>query len=206
MIGTTLEESKMFTALDPNLSKLNDAESKKALVGYLGRMGLENDKIISILETYKEARKGRYSTEAKEILSALITDVIFRNSTIRLLEAQSSHQRNTYNYIFTWKSPAFDGILGSCHALELPFVFGTYHLPKIDEFAGKGPDVEVLSHKIMDAWISFARTGNPNHDGIPKWPSYDNEKRATMFLGKEWKVVNAAFDKERAAWDGLLKI
>jgi para-nitrobenzyl esterase len=206
MIGTNLEESKLFTALDPNLRKLNDAESKKALVGYLGRLGLDNDKIISILETYKEARKGRDSTEAKEILAALITDVIFRNSTIRLLEAQSSHQRNTYNYIFTWKSPAFNGILGSCHALELPFVFGTYNLPKIDEFAGKGRDVEILSQKIMDAWISFARTGNPNHDGNPKWPSYDIENRATMFIGKEWKVVNAAFDKERAIWDGLLKI
>jgi para-nitrobenzyl esterase len=206
MIGTTLEESKLFTALDPNLSKLNDAESKKALIGYLGRMGLEKDRIISILETYKDARKGKYSTEPKEILSALITDVVFRISTIRLLEAQSSHQSNTYNYIFTWKSPAFDGILGSCHALELPFVFGTYNLPKIDEFAGKGPEVEKLSQKTMDAWISFARTGNPNHDGNPKWPSYDIENRATMFIGKEWKVVNAAFDKERAIWDGLLKI
>jgi para-nitrobenzyl esterase len=69
------------------------------------------------------------------------------------------------------------------------------------DFAGKSPETEVISNKIMDAWIAFARTGNPNHDGIPKWPSYDIEKRSTMLIGKELKVVEKFLDKERAAWD-----
>jgi para-nitrobenzyl esterase len=55
----------------------------------------------------------------------------------------------------------------------------------------------------MDAWIAFARTGNPNHSNIPEWPEYDTEKRATMMMGKECEVVNAPFEKERVAWDGL---
>lgn len=58
----------------------------------------------------------------------------------------------------------------------------------------------------MDAWISFAKTGNPNHSSIPEWPSYSIENRTTMFFGKKCKAVNAAFDREREAWEELLKV
>jgi len=56
----------------------------------------------------------------------------------------------------------------------------------------------------MDSWTSFARTGNPNHNGIPEWPSYGVGKRSTMIFDKEIKVVNGPLDEERAAWDGIL--
>ena len=101
---------------------------------------------------------------------------------------------------------ALKGRFGACHALDLPFVFGTFAKPMWDEFVGKGPEVKILSEKIMDAWIAFARTGNPNHEGLPEWPRYDKETRATMELGKDCKVINAHFEKERAAWDGLLEV
>ena len=205
MIGTTLEEFKLFAALDPAAFNMSDAQSERLLLGYLGGLGVDNKKGKEIIEAYREAREGKYSTDPKEIMMALITDVAFRISTIRLLEAQNLHQPNTYNYMFTWQTPALDGILGACHALELPFVFGNLDLPYMDKFVGKNPN-KTLNENIMDAWIAFARTGNPNHNNIPEWASYDVEKRTTMFFGDECKAVNAAFDKERAAWDGLLDI
>lgn len=205
MIGTNLEEFKLFAALDPAAFNMSDVQSEKLLLGYLGALGVDNKKGKQILNTYREAREGKYSTDPKEIMMALITDVAFRISTIRLLEAQNLHQPNTYNYMFTWQTPALDGILGACHALELPFVFGNLDFPYMDKFVGKNPN-KALSEKLMDAWIAFARTGNPNHSSIPEWASYDIEKRTTMFFGEECKAVNAAFDKERAAWDGLLEI
>jgi len=205
MIGTTLDEFKLFSALDPNAFDVSDEESEKLLLGYLGTLGIASNKGKAILNTYKKAREGKFSTDPKEIMSALITDAIFRIPTIRLLEAQRPHQPNTYNYMFTWQTPALDGILGACHALELPFVFGNLDLPLMDRFVGKNPN-KALSEKMMDAWIAFARTGNPNHDGIPEWAPYDKEKRTTMFFGDKCEAVNAAFDKERAAWDGLLEI
>lgn len=75
----------------------------------------------------------------------------------------------------------------------------------MEDFTGEGPEVTTLSEKMMDTWIAFARTGNPNHDGIPKWGPYDVNTRITMFFGKDLKTVNAPFDKERAAWDGLFE-
>jgi len=203
MIGTNLDEAKLFTALDSEISKMNNVGGEKLLIGYLGRLGIDIAKSKAMIDTYKQAREGNFSVEPKEILNALITDYIFRISTICLLEAQSKCQSNTYNYLFTWPSPGFNGELGACHALEIPFVFNTLNNPGFEDFIGKSPGIDAISHKVMDAWIAFARTGNPNHDGIPKWPSYDIEKRSTMLINHEFKVVEKFLDKERAAWDDI---
>ena len=106
----------------------------------------------------------------------------------------------TYNYIFTWPSPGFNGVLGACHAIELPFVFNTLTNPSFKAFVGNGSDQKLICNNVMDAWIAFARTGNPNHEGIPDWPSYDVEKRSTMLINKEFKVAEKFQDRERAAW------
>ena len=204
LIGTNLEEAKLFTALSPEISKMGDVDGEKLLIGFLGRLGINMSKSKVMIDMYRKAREGKFPTIPIEIMNALLTDYIFRISTIQLLEAQSTHQSNTYNYLFTWPSPALDGILGACHALEIPFVFNTLDVPGMADFAGKNPETEAISNKIMDAWIAFARTGNPNHDGIPKWLPYDIEKRSTMLIGKEFKVVEKFLDKERAAWDGII--
>ena len=204
MIGTNLDEAKLFTALSPEISKMGDADGEKLLVGFLSRLGIDMNKSKVMIDTYRKARESEFSTEPKEIMNAIITDYVFRISTIKLLEAQSTHQKNTYNYLFTWPSPAFDGKLGACHALEIPFVFNTLDVPGMADFAGKNPETEAISKKIMDAWIAFARTGNPNHDGIPKWTPYDIEKRSTMLIGKEFEVAEKFLDKERAAWDDII--
>ena len=204
MIGTNLEEAKLFTALDPEISKMNKAGGEKLLFGYLGRSGIDVAKSKAMVDIYKQAREGHFSIEPKEIMNALITDYIFRISTIRLLEAQSKHQSNTYNYLFTWPSPAFNGDLGACHALEIPFVFNTLNDPAFEVFVGKSSDLNDISYKVMDAWIAFARTGNPNCDSIPKWPSYDFEKRSTMLMDHEFKAVEKFFEEERAAWDDII--
>ena len=109
--------------------------------------------------------------------------------------------------MFAWPSPGMEGVLGACHSLEIPFVFGTLDSPTFKELVVEiTPETKTISEKMMDAWIAFARTGNPNHDNLPEWPSYDAEKRATMVFGEECKIENTLFDKERAAWDGLLTI
>lgn len=206
MIGSNLEEAKLFTALDPSMMNLSEEEWEKRIFGFLALMGIKADKSKEMVETYRMAREGIYSTANKEIANAIITDMMFRISTIDLLEARSKHQINNYNYMFTWPSPGFGGNLGACHAVEIPFVFNRFDIPGMDQFCGTGPEARALGEKIIDAWISFARTGNPNHEGLPDWPAYDIETRATMSLGKECKIINAAFDKEREVWQGILNV
>ena len=87
-------------------------------------------------------------------------------------------------------------MLGSCHALEIGFVFGNNDAG----FCGSGPDADALSRKIQDAWTAFARTGNPSCDGIGRWEPY-GDKRKTMILDRECRLEEAPYEEERSAWD-----
>lgn len=202
MIGTNQEEWKLFSAMAPDMIKDDDKlyNMINAMMNFLGQ---DENMALDLVNIYK-ARKDLQSKPPSEVMDAIGTDFLFRIPATRVAEAHHTHQPNTYNYLFTWKSPLLNGRLGSCHAIELPFVFGTYDLPKIDMFVGKGTGVETLSQKMMDTWIAFARTGNPYHEGIPEWPPYDAEKRSTMLLGSECKVVTKFLEKERKAWDGII--
>jgi para-nitrobenzyl esterase len=71
-----------------------------------------------------------------------------------------------------------DGFLGSCHALEIPFVFGTVRHPVIQGFTGGGPDALALSEAMRDSWTSFARTGSPG-----PWAVWEPLLRPTQVLG-----------------------
>jgi para-nitrobenzyl esterase len=90
-----------------------------------------------------------------------------------------------------------DGTRFSPHCLELPFVFNNvWHMP---ELVGTGPEIQPLANKVSGAWLVFAKTGNPNHAGIPHWPAYDASGRATMLINNEWKAINDPHREERLA-------
>ena len=90
---------------------------------------------------------------------AIGSDGVFRWPSLQLAAAQQAQGARTYVYLFEWESPAFGGVLGSCHALELPFVFGVVHVPAVQLFTGGGVEVETLSTQMQQAWLAFARNG-----------------------------------------------
>jgi para-nitrobenzyl esterase len=63
--------------------------------------------------------------------------------------------------------------------------------------------LQPLATKVSSAWAAFARTGNPSHSGIPKWPAYDTKTRATMIFNYECKVVDDPGRDERIAISAL---
>lgn len=156
-----------------------------------------------VVDTYKRSRKERaLPHDNLDVLDALETASRFTVQAARLAQAQAEHQPDTYHYLFDWESPV--SRLGSCHALDLPFVFGTLHAAGNDRFAGSGPQAEQLSQQMMDAWVAFAKTGNPSCDALGTWPRYDAVARNTMVLGKHTHVEPAPFEPERALWESLL--
>ena len=106
-------------------------------------------------------------------------------------------------YLFDHQSPAMEGRLGSVHSLDIPFVFGTLTAEGMDEFCGRGEEVESLSAALMDTYLHFARTGNPGHEGIPAWHRYDSN-RTTMCFGSERgiRAQNDPMSAERQSWGG----
>jgi para-nitrobenzyl esterase len=96
-----------------------------------------------------------------------------------------------------------EGALGSCHALEIPFVFGTLDQPGVSAFAGMGAAAERLSRVIQQAWLAFAGSGDPSHPELGDWLPYHPQSRPTQLLGPECDLVDAPFEEERRLWDEL---
>ena len=115
---------------------------------------------------------------------------------IRLCQYQEELGRASYGYVFTWKSATPD--FGACHALDVGFVFGNLS----EEFHGCGPGAERLSANMQDAWIAFAKTGDPSCPGLGTWPRYGKDRKMIV-LGADSHVEIAPYETERAAWDGI---
>jgi para-nitrobenzyl esterase len=93
-----------------------------------------------------------------------------------------------YSYVFSWQTPVLDNRPGPFHACEIAFTFDNAEI--CDHYSGGTPEAFVLSRLISTAWVNFARTGNPNHDGLPHWPTYTAEHRATIYFDTPCKVRN----------------
>jgi para-nitrobenzyl esterase len=196
MVGTTRDEWKLFGFLDPQVRQLD--EEKIALRIQKSLPHADGAKIVA------GYRAQRPESDWASIWLAIETDRIFRIPSIRMAEAQLTHQPDVYSYLFTWESPGFGGLLGACHAIEIPFVFSCLDLPGGENFVGKGPDADRLAGQTMDAWLAFAKSGDPSHSGIGTWSRYDTQRRATMELGPQTGLVDDPAAAERALWDGVI--
>jgi para-nitrobenzyl esterase len=192
LAGTTAEEWKLFGLM------LRDVEDEATILKRLGRV-VEDP--AAVAAAYRQAGD---DPSHDDVWTAIMTDRIFRIPCIRLLEAQAVHQpANTFGYLFEWRSTAFEGRLGSCHALEIPFVFDNLDKPGVAFFTGDDAP-QTLSDAMSAAWLAFARAASPAHEGIPAWPAYDASTRATMHFGTTAHLEHDPGAQQRAAWDGAL--
>jgi para-nitrobenzyl esterase len=154
-----------------------------------------------VIETYRAARQARGAdTSPPELWFALSGDRVLRDPLMRQAELHAAHTPETHAYLFAWRSPAMGGRLGAAHTMEIPFVFGRLDDPGMGPLTGQGGAVQRLSAQMMDAWIAFARTGNPATEALPAWPAYMAGRRATMVFDEAVTVVDAPMEAERAVW------
>jgi para-nitrobenzyl esterase len=195
MVGNNRDEMKLFKD-HKNLKPISDSDLEKIVEGLRGKE--IRTAAADLIGTYKRSRAEHgLPFDNRDIEDAILSDLRFRLPALRLADA---HGR-AYVYLFTWESPALRGALGSCHALEMPFVFGTGNHPMEQRFVGAGPEADRLSQKMMDSWIAFARTGDPNHEELNGWEPYESQNRTTMIFNRQPGVQKAPFEKEWAVWE-----
>jgi para-nitrobenzyl esterase len=155
--------------------------------------------VDSLIATY---RKGRPGITNIDLYLILASDQSFRDGVMTVAERKADQrQAAVYMYYFTWRSPVRDGKLKAFHTLDIPFVFENVDLATA--MTGAHQSRYVLEDKMSAAWAAFARTGNPNHKGMPEWPAFDTTRRATMFLDNECRVVNDPNRDERLVLKAL---
>jgi para-nitrobenzyl esterase len=200
LVGTTLEEFKLFALMVPRLREISEDEAAKRISYLVPERDVERSR--SMLQAYRQARSARGEpSDPYELLCAMVTDWLFRVPADRLAEAQSAHNADVFAYRLDWRSPVGEGVLGACHAIDLPFVFGTHRLTH--RWTGSGPEVEALAAAVGDAWVAFARNGNPATDSLP-WPAFDSTRRSTMVLERRCHIEERPQEDERLCWDGII--
>jgi para-nitrobenzyl esterase len=122
-------------------------------------------------------------------LYAIIAAASFRRPAFEQASRKAALGRApAYSYIYSWRTPVLDNRPGSFHACEIAFTFDNAEI--CDHYSGGTPEAFALSKQISTAWVNFARTGNPNHDGLPHWPAYTSQQRATMYFDTPCAVRN----------------
>jgi para-nitrobenzyl esterase len=153
--------------------------------------------VDAVIDGVRAARTDRgEAVNPNDLWFAIESERFFRVPGTELADALAG-RGPTFVYLFTWSSPAMGGWLGACHGLEIAFVFGTQGRGELAPFTGSGPAADRLAETMMDAWIAFARTGDPSTAALGQWPAY-GPTRPTMVFDEQPALVDAPFDEERA--------
>ena len=121
----------------------------------------------------------------------------FRSTHARLSASQSQHSP-TWEYLFEWSSPV-NPEMGSYHAIEIPFVFYI----KDKEIFGDNPPIALIE-QVQNAWINFARNGDPNHSDLPVWPQYNEKEKPKMVFNVKPGVENDPDGFLREKWEEVM--
>ncbi|MFL6204291.1 MAG: carboxylesterase/lipase family protein [Acidimicrobiales bacterium] len=198
LIGTNVDEWKLWAAADPHSRDLDEDRLRARLDARFGA-----DRAGDVIDALRAARADRGEpADAKDLFYAAESERTFRVPGLRMALAQAGNAP-TFAYLFEWGSPAMGGWLGACHGLEIAFVFGTQGRGELAAFTGSGPEADALAEQMMDAWLAFAHTGDPSTATL-RWPRYEAEARPTMVFGRSARVEPAPRDEERAAVEAAL--
>jgi para-nitrobenzyl esterase len=194
LIGTNRDENRLFAVMNPRAA---DPEAvARRLADQRGAEVAQN-----LLAGYRGANP---SASAEDIANDLLTDLTFRIPAIRLAERQAVQHAPVWMYRFDWRSPVMGGRLGAAHAMEIPFVFNTLDQPGLSALTGDAPGRAALAERMHEAWIAFARGGDPSTPALPAWPVYDTNRRATMIFDDACRVEDDPQATERRLWEGIL--
>ena len=191
LVGTMLDEMKLFTVFDPNQQDV-DMQLLTTLFG---------DRANEILATYEAQR---YEAPSSTAWEAFLTDRTFRIPAIRVAEQQAKHGASAWMYRFDWPTPVYGGVLGACHALEIPFVFNTIRNRTTSILTGEEPP-QSIADAMHAAWIAFAHGKDLKQvQGLPTWPRYDEQQRATMLFNTICSTSDDPQSGTRRLWEGII--
>jgi len=170
LIGTC--QNEMVNGTDnPERDTLTDDELLKRVSARY------KDRAADIVAAYRK----EYPKESPFGIWAAISAANMRRNAIAQAERKSAQGgAPAYMYLYAWRTPALGGKIGTFHSSEITFAFDNATL--CPHYSGETSAALALSSKMGEAWAAFARSGHPGHSGLPEWPAYSADQRATMIL------------------------
>ena len=175
VLGSNHDEDRLWSAMDPAQAEFGQSDWERVSGEVFG------DRASDARAVYEKLRP---TETPKQLISSVRTDTAFRQRAQRLAEQHANHSNPTWMYWFTWATPAFGGILGSCHALDVPFAFDNLSAPGTDMLTGDGVERAGIAKRFADEIVQFARTS------APTWEAFDTTHRKTLEINAEFVVLN----------------
>lgn len=160
-------------------------------------MGTEPREASNLVDLYRDCRP---EDQPSDLLALVYTDYRYRRNLTRVAELRSrTGTADTYLYVIQWRTPTWNGRLRTPHGVCLPLVFGNTHLAH--ELVGEGIEQLQLQEQMSGAWVSFARTGRPDHPSLPHWAPFLETERATMVFDGTPRLILDPLQEERIAME-----
>jgi para-nitrobenzyl esterase len=196
MIGCTRTEMTLFSLSDPSAFSQTDEDMRKRVNKLLG------DRASAIIDLYRKLNPG---ASPSDLFFLIASDLRYGAPTMLAAQRRAAlGKAPVYLYYFTWETPVLGGRLKSPHTMEIPFAFDNVKIS--ERITGGGPEATSLADKVSDAWIAFARTGDPNTPKLPHWPAYDAKDRSTMVINNVSNVVKDPLHEQRLAMFQALNV
>jgi len=184
MLGATRTE--LTTSADADAFSLTEDGLRTRVDELLG------DKAPRVLDVYKKANPG---ATASDIYFLITSDHRYGAPVMKIAERRAAlGQGPVYLYYFRWETPFEGGRLRSPHTIEIPFAFDNLDTSPL---TADSATAQALADKVSDAWLAFARTGNPNTPKLPTWPAFDATAQPTMVFDNASAVVNDPIREQR---------
>ena len=176
LIGTVMNEQSP-SMFDAALESMTEDEMKERAAR---RYGAQTAMVVNAY------RKAHPSVKPVELLSRMLS--VRTNAVTQAERKAAKESAPAYIYLFSWQTAVLNGRPRAFHCSEIPFVFNN---TDVSAFATGGTaEARDLGAKVSDAWINFARHGDPNHGGLPKWPAFTAESGPVMIFDKTCEVKN----------------
>jgi para-nitrobenzyl esterase len=199
LIGTTRDEVHAFFIGNDAIANIDRAGMAGAIRA--ATRGSVPGRADAVVEAYAKRLPG---ATPPALFAALQTDATFRLPSLRFADAQSKHAR-TWLYRFDWQ-PMPDAPYGAAHCIELPFVFGNFAdwdaapVPPAMLKGGDRAAMTQLARQMMGAWMAFAKSGDPNHAGLPKWVPWSRADRRSLIFDADTRAATGLDDEIEAVW------
>ena len=191
LVGSVLNE--FVNGIDhPDAFSMTEEKLSEALFGRYG------DKTKDIIEAFRQENpKARPFDIYSIIMASSVRSTAVQQAQLKAAQAKAP----AYLYWFTWQTPILDGRPMAFHCSELSFCFD--NTARCETMTGGGPRAQALAIKVSGAWLNFARTGNPNHSGLPQWPAVAANTAPTMIFDDICNVAHNPDNKSRKLMDSL---
>ena len=147
-----------------------------------------------VIDVYRKTNPG---ATPSDLFFLIASDHRYSGPVMKIAERRAALGKGpVYLYYFRWETPIEGGRLKSPHTIEIPFVFDNV---KTSRLTSSSPDAPALADKVSDAWIAFARKGDPNTAKLPRWPAFNATERPTMVFDNQSRVQNDPIREERLA-------